>query len=506
MLRTTVTDVYGDAVEMEAVEVDVSGHEYGEFACDAASANAYGPFRVEAWVEDADGEHASPVAELVVYRLRRPRYWLRDAPHSPFGVHTNSTTRHCAMAKAVGINWTRLHDAGFQYLGWRYLEPKRGQWAFRDADINRYRTHRIKVLGELGTAPKWASYHGDVGHDHIGYFDQYYQPKRLEDYANYVRTVVQRYQGVIDAYDVWNEPWIPAWWAVAYDETKEDRARYVTSKDPAGDFVALMKTAYKATKAVDEAITILGVNTTAGEDGREWTRGIVDNGGINYSDVVCYHQYTGADLAYPGDAVADGYETAVGAVADRYGEEAPPVWMSEGSSTAGRTGSGMYRQTIPYEATEDVWDTGDRLCRYVVSLLSQGVEKVFLYSMHSHRYFTGEDAGEWRVLTTPEGALNPSGAAHSTMAWHLEDTAFSKRVEPVEGVHAYLFEGTRGSVAVLAPMYEHAPYRVPAGPDMTTTDLFGNPLRDGSGLGATVVFVSTPNGVADLEAALRPAG
>lgn len=32
------------------------------------------------------------------------------------------------MLKAIGANWTRLHDAGLDYIGWYHLEPRKGQW------------------------------------------------------------------------------------------------------------------------------------------------------------------------------------------------------------------------------------------------------------------------------------------------------------------------------------------------------------------------------------------
>lgn len=66
-------------------------------------------------------------------------------------------------------------------------------------------------------------------------------------------------------------------------------------------------------------------------------------------------------------------------------------WMTEGSLIILKIGSGFYKHTIPYKPTENVTDTADSLCRYVVSLLSQGVDKIFLYSMHCHSYFPQSD-------------------------------------------------------------------------------------------------------------------
>ena len=500
-LKAKVVNLYNEEKMLREIPIGEGFLHFGELQYDVFPDKPYGAFRVEAWVENSSGERISPYNEVVVYRLRRPRYWMKDAPDSPFGVHTNSTTRHILMAKAVGSNWVRLHDAGLDYLGWYHLEPEQGQWKFRDKELHRYRRLGMKILGELGTAPKWASYYQDVGRDHSGYFDRYYQPKRLEDYANYVRIVTQRYKGVIDAYDVWNEPWIHAWWAVGYDESKSDRDGYITSENPTGDFANLTTAAYQNAKSTDDAITILGVNSTAGARGEEWTRGIVEHSGLDHCDVVCYHQYTGGPVGYPGDSVTNGFQTATGPIVERFGKNPKPVWMTEGSSVSGMTEAGFYNHTLPYQASENVVHTADRLCRYVVSLLAQGVEKVFLYTMHGHSYFP--NGGQWRVLVTDEGALHPSGAAHSAMAWYLEDTRFVRTLTVADGVYAYLFKGSDGSVAVLSTKPGHAEFRIPQQDDVHAVDLFGNPIARDALLGDTLVYLSTSKDIQMLEKLLR---
>ncbi|MFQ5810752.1 MAG: hypothetical protein ACE5JM_14145, partial [Armatimonadota bacterium] len=478
VLRCKVVSVYDEEKALPIVRLRDGAPATGDVRCDVFPEKPLGPFRIEAWAEDADGKRISTYNELVVYRLPRPRYWGKDAPDSPFGVHTSSTTRHNIMVKAVGANWTRLHDAGLQYLGWYHLERERGKWTFRDKEIRRYRTHHVKVLGELGTAPEWASYF--PGKRHNGYFDRYYQPRRMEDYANYVRTVATRYRGVIDAYDVWNEPWIHAWWGVGYDETKSGREGYVTSEDAPGDFVRLMKTAFETGKSVDPGITVLGFNSTTGGGssrsfgGREWTEAILAAGGMNYCDAVCYHQYLGGKPGYPGDVVERGFETATGPIVERFDTLPKPVWMTEGSAARDTIGPGFYNHTLPFPNPEDVFDTADRLCRYVVGVLAQGAAKLFLYSMHAQSSL--DAPSQWRVIVSPEGYLHPSGAAHAILAWHLEDTQFVKTLTLAEGVFAYLFEGTAAtrSVAALSTTPGHAEYALPDAAGVKLVDLFGN--------------------------------
>ncbi|NSW58575.1 MAG: hypothetical protein HPY44_21395 [Armatimonadetes bacterium] len=505
-LRARVVNVYGQTRELECPAAD--GATSGQVSFDAFPERPFGPFRVEAWAEDAAGSPLSPVSEIVVNRLPRPHYWGKDAPNSPFGVHTNSTTRHNRMLKAIGANWTRLHDAGLQYLGWYHIEKQPGQWTFHDKEIYRYRREHVKILGELGTAPFWASYY--PGKPHSGYFDQFYQPKRLEDYENYVKVVTERYKGVIDAYDVWNEPWIHSWWAVGYNEGQEGRAGYVPSEDPQGSFTRLMAAAYRTAKATDPNITILGFNTTTGGgssnnfSGTDWTRGVLEAGGLSFCDAVCYHMYIGGKPGYPGDVVEQGTQRAISPLLEEFGEMPKPLWMTEGSAGRDTLGAGFYKYTLPYENKEDVWETADRLCRYVVATLAQGVDKLFLYSMHAQSGLHALPEGGWRVIVTPEGFLHPSGVAHGALAWQLEDARFVEVVTLREGLYAYLFEAKDGSrsVAAISPRVGEAGFTVPDVDRLTAYDLFGNPVAAGKSLGSHLGYVSMPGKADGLRAVL----
>lgn len=459
-----------------------------------------GPLRVQVTVLPAgkEGPALSPPAELVFYHLRRPRYWGKDAPDSPFGVHTLSTTRHNLMAKSIGINWVRLHDAGTRYIGWRYVEPAKGKWVFDDAPINRYRAAHLKVMGCFSTAPDWAT---NIDKHRNGYFDQFWRPRSMEDFANYVRMASEHYKGVIDTWDVWNEPWNNEWWHVRYDEEKgkkDLRSGYTTSETPEADFARMVDVCATTARQVDPKIKVLGINSYAGGNGSSWTRGIVDADGLRLPDVYCYHQYTAASNLFPNDAAERGFKAAMNPV----GKIDKPVWMTEGSSVRDKIGSGLYFHTYPAgTAKEDILSTSDNLCRFVTSLLANGVSKIFLYSMHSHRTFG--DGSEWRVLVTEEGYLHPSAAAFSNLAWHLEDTAFVKRIELSPKLNAYLFE-TRDrtrSVAVLSPVPGTGPQALP-NVDTPMEDLFGNPIRNRKTPVTTLVYIPI-NATSDkLEALL----
>jgi hypothetical protein len=282
---------------------------------------------------------------------------------------------------------------------------------------------------------------------------------------------------------LWNEPWIAGYWGVGYDE---GRKAYVASKQGPAEFARLMQTAWDAAKAVDPKITLLGVQTTAGQSGTAWTRGIAEADGLRYCDVMCYHNYTSDAAGYPGDTIETGLRSAFGPVLDASGKPPKAFWLTEGSSMINRMGNGMYHHTLPYAEDEDSIDTADRLVRYVVAALARGVGKVFLYSMHTHNWFGAGNA--WRALVTEEGYLHPSAAAHSAMAWFLEDTKIAASESPAAGVTSYVFKGAGRTVTVLSPQPRHAAYALPS----AGFDLFGNPLLKGSVLGSTLVYLMTP--------------
>ncbi len=490
VLKLTQHDLYGGAVALPDVK---SPAGQGTVKLALPAAHPLGSFRVEATVTDARGRALSPTDEVVVQRVRRPHYWNKPAPNSAFGIHTNSTTRHILLAKAVGANWTRLHDAGTQYIGWAHLEPEPGTWTFRDAELQRFGKYGLKILGLLSTSPLWANY-GDKPRN--SYFDRYIEPKDFSQFANYVKVVTARYRGLIDTYDVWNEPWGTSFWSMGWDEEKKEWKRSPTASE---DYTKLQQAAFAAAKAVDPKLTILGFNTYGSQGGRDWTADLLKFGAFPACDVVCYHHYSSAYNGMPGDDVSVALDLAVEPLTkqQRVGK---PLWMTEGNPVSTSLNNGFYRHTVCGQETDDNWDIANRLGRYMVSMLSRGVTRFFLYTMHGHGPFTAQ-AANWRVLVEDDGFPHPCAAAHSHLAWLLEDTQYVKLVEPASGVYAYLFAGSGRAVAVLSSKPGHAAYAVPKAEGVRTTDLFGNAVKAGQRLGDNLVYLSADK-MSRLEGAI----
>ncbi len=476
VMSASATDAYGITV-VRRIPATASG----AFTWDPFPERPLGPVRIEALLEDRNGTPISPSAELIAYRLPRPRHAGEDAPDSPFGVHVSSTARDLAAVTAIGCTWARLHDVGWpdQATAWSAREPKPGEWQFADAAIQRYRDHHLLLLGMLSTAPGWASH---LGRNSTNYFDGYYQPKDLAAWSAYCRTVVARHRSTISAWEVWNEPWMPAFWHIGWDQGKHT---WIRSPQAGADYAQITALARDAAHAAAPESIVLGFNTASAHTA--WTREVAAAGGIDGCDVVSYHHYESSPLGSPGDRMHQGWDEAVGPlVVD--GKVPRPVWLSEGSPLMRRGGKGLYRLTGSGMPDEDVLAHADVTARWMVGLLTCGVQRFFIYSTHCHTYFTSTP--EALALFGQDGALHPTASAYAACAWNLEGCVFSRYETLADGVSGAVFTHRRGpgQVMVVLPAPGHSPWRVP--PGAIATDVLGNPVKEGTSIGDQIIYLS----------------
>jgi hypothetical protein len=513
LVRIKVVNLYGEQRLLPPIELAPLSEGSGRFSFRVFPDRPYGAFRVEAWVAGPGGGRLSPFSETVVYALRRPHHLDRDAPDSPFGVHVNPVRRHLLMAKAVGLNWVRLHNAGMHLTGWSYLEPEKGRWIFSDDQLAAYRRHHLKILGHLATAPGWATgFPGPIENE----WDRWFAPCDYREFADYVRKVVGRYKGIIDAYDVWNEPWGRFW--MRYDPQKRDRVRAPTAAD---DYVRLQEAAFKAARSVDPGVTILGFNTCPCYNGPLWTRRVHAAGAEKSCDAFAYHRYTDSHLGYGGDEIdRAGLALAAAPLVQRDGLLEMDAWMTEGNNFFNSNRTGFYHHTLPLPNRDDFLRAADMEARFIVRMLADGARKVFLYTMHYPHCFTGRERNElFRAVLSMDGYLHPSGAAVSNAAWHLENTRFFKRIRIAEGIWAFLFEengpvaasrdedGARGKMEYSVAVLMNAPGSCITGLSLPgeadAADLFGNPLEDRPSIENTMIYIRFHGDVRRLELLLH---
>ncbi len=193
---------------------------------------------------------------------------------TPFDWPAGNHTGPDEIDSAYGTRWVRLHDCSIATRWWR-VEPAKGNWTWdaSDAEIAAYRKAGFRVLGLLEGVPAWRTRSGKFGHSALEYPD-----RDFADWKNYVRTIVARYRGVVDAWEVTNEP---VFAGKSFDG--QENPLWYTE---------ILKQAYQAAKEVDTKVIIVGA---AGggqvEKNDNWTAATIGAGLFSYCDVFSYHGY-----------------------------------------------------------------------------------------------------------------------------------------------------------------------------------------------------------------------
>jgi hypothetical protein len=185
-------------------------------------------------------------------------------PDSYFGLHIHHlnypspTTPWPSMA----VPQWRLWDAAVR---WPDLEPNKGQWQFERLDlyVALAQRHGTGILMPLAMTPLWATAGQVISAE----------PRNLEDWRTFVRTVVSRYKGRIQAYEIWNEPNLNDFWSGTTDQ-----------------MLTLTKEASQIIQSVDPHAIVVSPSATT-DYGIRWLGEFLKKGGGQFVDVIGYHFY-----------------------------------------------------------------------------------------------------------------------------------------------------------------------------------------------------------------------
>jgi hypothetical protein len=202
-------------------------------------------------------------------------------PSSYFGLHIHH------LAYPVPTPWPnmpvpewRIWDA---VVTWADIEPSKGQWQFEKLDgyVALAKQHGTGVLLTLGGSPRWASARPDASSPYYPGFAA--EPASIEDWRTYVKTVVTRYKGRIQGYEVWNEPNLNDFWSGTTDQ-----------------MMTLTKEASLIIRSVDPKAIIVSPSATA-DFGIPWLAEFLKKGGGQYVDVIGFHFYVSPHTLLPED-------------------------------------------------------------------------------------------------------------------------------------------------------------------------------------------------------------
>jgi polysaccharide biosynthesis protein PslG len=206
-----------------------------------------------------------------------------------------------------GLKWVRID------VGWASIEDTgkgaRNELHLANLDTCVANANRrgLKVLVMLWLAPEWARAGGTTDR---------HPPNNPQDYADFAHWMAARYEGKVDAWEVWNEP-----------DPRQQFWRGTTSQ-----YVELLKAAYPAFKAGDATASVVLGGPSSND--AAWIREVYSLGAKDSFDVMATHPYQPiADQPpeAPGDANRSWFTSfpAVRQVMLDYGDGAKPVWFTE---------------------------------------------------------------------------------------------------------------------------------------------------------------------------------
>lgn len=221
-------------------------------------------------------------------------------PDSYFGLHIHHLTYPVPTTPwpSVPVPTWRLWDAAVR---WPDLEPNKGQWQFERLDhyVAAAQEHRTSVLLPLGMTPLWAAARPQITAG----------PKNVDDWRAFVKAVVSRYKGRIQAYEIWNEPNLPDFWTGTTDE-----------------MLILTKEASEIIRSLDPQAIIVSPSATA-DFGIPWIVEFLKKGGGQYVDVIGYHFYVNPNTKSPEEMLPVIHR--VREVLAENGVASKPLWNTE---------------------------------------------------------------------------------------------------------------------------------------------------------------------------------
>lgn len=329
---------------------------------------------------------------------------------NPLGVNTfleleaepHKVERSLEMVAQAGFGFIRqefpwedieLHAKG-DFTDRRH-EPARSAWEKYDRIVSLAEKHGLEVIARLDKPPPWAGP------------SPYAPPDRIEDYADFVAAVVERYQGQVGYFQLWNEPNLGIEWGGRPDPRQ---------------YARLLCAGYQAAKAANPSAVILAAamapTTEQGpenlDDLRYW-EALYEAGGGECFDVAsaqAYGLWTGpADRRVEAERANFSRPILLRALLVEHGDADKPIWISEAGWN-----------TVPPELPAPYGRVGpERQAAYTVLGLQRALNEWPWMGVMNLWFFRRPDEGErdqpFYHFRLVESSFEPRPAWEAVAAW-----------------------------------------------------------------------------------------
>jgi hypothetical protein len=323
----------------------------------------------------------------------------------------------------------------------------------------------MKIIGIIKNVPAWAQIPG-------GKICGPINSANLNDFADFVTRLVQRYKGSVHYWELGNEP------DVDPDEIFVDFSQFGCwgdSTDPyygGGYYAEMLKIVYPAIKAADPNAKVLigglllDCDPTNPPDHKDclpsrFFEGILRNSGAPYFDIVSFHGYPYYDGTRPVDETFVSWQARGGVVAGKvdflrevmaaFGVN-KPIFHTENAL--------ICPETLPFcnAPTEEFFqDQADYVVKSYLRSFALDLEVMIWYTFNN---------GGWRysgmldVLNTPKPAYH----TYDFMTKYMQNAQYLNEITSYPGIQGYRFQkGSQQIWALWSADGTPLPFAVPAG-------------------------------------------
>ncbi len=255
-----------------------------------------------------------------------------------------------------------IYQANIKYVreefNWNLIEPIKGKMDYSRYDeiMQSYQHYDVEVLGLLAYSAKWSA----QAPNNVA--NKEFYPPNIDQWNNFVRETVTRYQGQVSAWEVWNEP---------NDINFFNGARK--------QYYNLLANTSNTIKSIDPAAKVISGGTTWPDP--NYAQDFYKANMQNYIDGYGVHAY------YCEQGVADGhYEKLAGDLAEIIqisNQYKKPLWITEFGCSSFTIGQKKQADNLAYMMT--------------LFNASQNIERVYWYSLRDTGHVGKE--GEYGLIT-----------------------------------------------------------------------------------------------------------
>ncbi|MEK6793772.1 MAG: LamG-like jellyroll fold domain-containing protein, partial [Spirochaetota bacterium] len=299
--------------------------------------------------------------------------------------------------------------------------------------VLRARENGIMPLGIFFRTAHWAS----TAPPKATYRDIY--PPNDAAWREYIENTARHLTGVIDHWEIWNEPNSPNFWRPP-----------ATYSDLAREQGELLASGYRAAKRGNPGCSVLTFGH-AGPKHMQRSRyypldTVLNSGGSTVCDAISIHPYP------DGEAPEDSLVEKCRYLADITAQYGPrrPIWITEMNwTTELPQGSGTPKQTSEHRQA-------DMIARYQALMSASGlVDKFFIFRMQDpgkDKFYGEETIGLCYNDMTPKDSY----FAHRASAIMLDDASFERSLDAGDLHHAYAFKKGSGERFIALWVYGRA--------------------------------------------------